>query len=147
MRKALEVQRAHDMLIEIAEGRVPGGRLPADTARQFGSILCWVLEHDHDKFFGCFLERLEEAAAAAGFKLQPGTPPGEPWVRDDEVLRDLIELAGFSIDVTLATIATWTDPQCQQVEAWAAAVHVAASDNDDVQVPPMPEFLKPLITR
>lgn len=56
-----------------------------------------------------------------------------------ETLRDLLSLV--EVDVALETIGAWTDDQCGQAADWAAAVHVFASDNYDVEVPPKPEFL------
>lgn len=42
----------------------------------------------------------------------------------------------------LDTIEGWSSEQRQLAYDWAMAVHYQASDNDDVVVPPMPEFLK-----
>jgi hypothetical protein len=39
-----------------------------------------------------------------------------------------------------ATVEGWNDATCREVADWAAAVHLAASDND-VVVPPLPEVL------
>lgn len=60
------------------------------------------------------------------------------WKRDDYWLADALELVDVSISPL--TIKGWTDAQCQQAEDWAAAVHFAASDND-VEIPPRPDFL------
>lgn len=46
---------------------------------------------------------------------------------DPEVLRDLLELVGYS--PPLRVICAWTDGQCERVEIWAAAHHARASDN------------------
>lgn len=62
----------------------------------------------------------------------------EPWTRDPESTQGLLTLVG--LQPSLETIATWTDEQCQQAEAWAAATHLRASDND-VDVPIRPGFL------
>lgn len=49
-------------------------------------------------------------------------------------------------EVPLVVIESWTHAQRTAAADWAAAVHLSASDNDDVAVPPMPEFLKPYET-
>lgn len=36
----------------------------------------------------------------------------------------------------------WSQETRRQVQDWAAAMHLSASDNDDVVIPPMPEVLK-----
>lgn len=61
------------------------------------------------------------------------------WHRDDEAT--MLCLMLVSHYVPLEVIAKWTDEQVQQAETWAGAVHYHASDNDDVVVPPKPEFL------
>lgn len=83
------------------------------------------------------IERLDRAAAATDQAVD--LPAGDPWTRDPESTQGLLTLVG--LEPSLDTIATWTDEQCQQAEAWAAAAHVNASDNDDVVVPPRPAFL------
>lgn len=61
------------------------------------------------------------------------------WQRDDQATQDLIELGGDKL-VMLSVIATWTDEQCRQAEAWASARHFKASDNA-VRVPPTPPHI------
>lgn len=41
----------------------------------------------------------------------------------------------------LEVVRGWTPQQREEAERWAGAVHLAASDNDDVTVPPRPSFL------
>jgi hypothetical protein len=43
--------------------------------------------------------------------------------------------------VNITTIDSWTDEQKDQAIKWAGAVHLHASDNDDVDVPKKPDFL------
>lgn len=62
-----------------------------------------------------------------------------PGSIDDETLKDLLSLVG--VDCPLETIACWTVEQKDQAAEWAASVHLQASDNDDVEVPPRPNFL------
>lgn len=64
-----------------------------------------------------------------------------PWARDDQATQDLLLLV--SHDAPIEQIATWTDDQVKSVEEWASAVHLNASDNDDVEVPSRPDFLAP----
>lgn len=77
-------------------------------------------------------ERVEEARAWVEGHLR------HLWAREDEVTSTLLELVGIS--PSKETLATWTDDQVRAAEEWAAAVHLEASDND-VDVPPRPEFL------
>ena len=67
------------------------------------------------------------------------------WVRDDEATFHvflLIDAPGITQEV----IASWTDAQCKQAEAWAMLTHYAASDNN-VTVPPAPDFIAPLLVK
>ena len=61
---------------------------------------------------------------------------------EDEVLRDLLSLVLGRVP-TLEVIQTWTPEQKAAAEKWAALEHLIASDNDDLEPVPMPEFLKP----
>lgn len=77
-----------------------------------------------------------------------GPPPPDgivvvdpPWSRDNERTLTLLLLCGGH-DVPAEAIAGWTDDQCKQAEDWAARSHIHASDNDDVEVPPMPDHVK-----
>lgn len=65
-----------------------------------------------------------------------------PWKRDDKATRDVLSLTGQGACVPLNAIQNWTDWQCQQAEAWAGAVHLHASDNDDVFVPTIPPHVE-----
>lgn len=60
-------------------------------------------------------------------------------MRDDSVLVDILSLVG--INVTEEIVSTWTDHQCDLAEAWACKVHLKASDNKHIRVPPQPDFL------
>jgi dUTP pyrophosphatase len=63
------------------------------------------------------------------------------YERDDESIQCALLLVGEVKEVPLDVIATWTLEQCIQAHDWALAVHMKASDNDDVVVPPRPAFL------
>ena len=63
----------------------------------------------------------------------------EIWTRDGEALQSLLLLV--EVECSTDAIKSWTDQQCQLAEDWASAVHLMASDNDDVEVPPRPAFL------
>lgn len=45
-------------------------------------------------------------------------------------------------DVEEAEVAAWTSEQRKRAGEWALSVHIAASDNDDVKVPPRPDFIR-----
>jgi hypothetical protein len=65
--------------------------------------------------------------------------PADPWTRDD--MRTHLLTLLTHVHVPAEDIPAWTDEQCRLAEQWAGAVHLHASDNDDVVVPPMPTFL------
>ncbi len=62
-----------------------------------------------------------------------------PWSRNDEATYDILCMVDH--DIPIGVIPHWTDDEVKQAEAWASAVHLRASDNDDVIVPPYPKFL------
>lgn len=64
---------------------------------------------------------------------------GASWSRDNEAT--LCRLMLTSLDVGEAEIAGWTDEQVKLVDEWAYSSALAASDNDEVKVPPRPDFL------
>jgi hypothetical protein len=66
----------------------------------------------------------------------------EPWARDEERTQAMLLLVG--IDVSIGVLQSVTVDQIRAAEAYAAALHLQASDNDDVEIPPMPFFLKGL---
>lgn len=59
--------------------------------------------------------------------------------RNDAVGVTCLSLAGITVDE--AIVAGWTDEQWWQAVDWSTAVYVEANDHDDIEVPPMPEFL------
>lgn len=67
------------------------------------------------------------------------------WVRDDESTFDVFMLIDKP-GVTREVIASWTNAQCKQAEAWAMLTHFSASDNN-VTVPPAPDFIAPLLVK
>jgi ribosome modulation factor len=56
-----------------------------------------------------------------------------------EILINMLALIEVQVDA--ATVESWTLEQRVQAQEFAAAVHLSASDNDDVVVPPRPDFL------
>lgn len=62
-----------------------------------------------------------------------------PWERNDERTQAMLGLVG--VDLGLEILSLQPDEEIQRAEDWAAAVHVQASDNNDVAVPPTPPFL------
>jgi hypothetical protein len=61
------------------------------------------------------------------------------WPRNDHAT--MLRLLMASVTVHETIIATWTDEQCREADVWSCSVHLSASDNDDIQVPPKPAFL------
>lgn len=96
---------------------------------------------------------------------------GKPWTRDDSTTFDVLGLVGgIELDIptrpehagtiferlnegrnvrrlTVDDIAAWTDDQVREAELWAGAIHLNASDNDDVEIPPTPDYLLPWLER
>lgn len=62
------------------------------------------------------------------------------WQRDNEATYYMLQMIPDT-GVLPSDIAAWTDAQCQQVEEWAAAIHLSASDNPDITIPTMPDFI------
>ncbi|HYQ69651.1 hypothetical protein [Actinophytocola sp.] len=56
-----------------------------------------------------------------------------------QLVVDFLGIAGVS--VTAEQAAGWSREQRKQAVQWAAATHLSASDNDDVEVPLRPAFL------
>lgn len=67
--------------------------------------------------------------------------PNPPWSRDNETVMSALLLVGDT-EATAEEIAGWTDEQAQAAQEWALALHFYASDNDDVVVPPRPDFIR-----
>ena len=59
-----------------------------------------------------------------------------------EVLHDLLMLVLPADDLpSIETIDGWDVATCTAVAEWASAVHLVASDHDDVEIPPKPDVL------
>lgn len=87
-----------------------------------------------------------EGMAQPGRLVLPGddSRPAPPEVKA-EALRDLLLLVDDEFPAhlpVLATIRSWSTETQRDVQRWAMAVHLVASDNDDVEIPPMPEVLR-----
>jgi hypothetical protein len=66
--------------------------------------------------------------------------PAVADVPDEGVTVSILSLVGVTVDE--AVVAGWNAEQRLQAVDWAGAIHLQASDNDDVEVPEMPEFLE-----
>lgn len=69
--------------------------------------------------------------------VMPASTDPLPWIRDDQATYLSLCLVGGH-HVPESAVRGWTDQQCMEAERWAHAVHFHASDNEDVEVPPMP---------
>lgn len=78
MRPLPEIQRAHDLLAGIVDGEVDIGLVDSHllAARSACDVLCWVLEHIHNRAFECNLEKIEFELRRRHIVLTP-RPPGE----------------------------------------------------------------------
>jgi hypothetical protein len=73
MRPLEQIQRAHDQLVGILLD-LPVQLEPAvlEQAHAAADVLCWVLEHDHNKSFEAKLKHLESVCRQQGFFLVKG---------------------------------------------------------------------------
>ncbi len=62
-----------------------------------------------------------------------------------EVLGDLLSLCGIYVDSD--TIRGWTPAEREAVSDYAGALHLNASDNDDVEMPETPECLASVLLK
>jgi hypothetical protein len=62
------------------------------------------------------------------------------WVRDDAMAQAMLGMIGCSVSLEL--LAAQPDDQIIAAMDYAGICHLQASDNDDVEIPPMPFFLK-----
>jgi hypothetical protein len=71
-RDPLEIQRAHDILVAWRLGKVPPiFQGDAETAAHSAlDVLCWVLNHDHNKAFGENLETINTTLENLGYRLR-----------------------------------------------------------------------------
>lgn len=67
-------------------------------------------------------------------------PRGNSGVVSPDICHTALLLVGDT-PVAFARVLTWTQDQCDRAYDWAVRVHLAASDNDDVYVPPRPDFI------
>jgi len=67
VRDGIEIQRAHDLLWEIHVGRMlPGVMRETHVALD---VLCWVLQHQHNRSFADNLRKLEQQLRNLGYEL------------------------------------------------------------------------------
>lgn len=66
-----EVQRAHDLLVGILLGEVDVGFSDNDKEAIAAAtdVLCWILDHTHNKSFEENLKRVESIVARAGYRM------------------------------------------------------------------------------
>lgn len=79
MRSEIEVQRAHDLLLGILLEEVPkpyDGPAMGAAISASAHVLCWVLEHDHDKevSFKQLLELLDGRLKEMGYEFKEKKP-------------------------------------------------------------------------
>lgn len=114
-------------------------RDPADTA---GVIVGQCLRMREDGPGG-MNRRLGGLDTGPDTAVMPAIPGESIPAEGDEVtpvnVADMLALVG--VDSHLGVIATWTPEQQREAFTWAAATHLSASDNTDVEIPPRPEFL------
>lgn len=68
-------------------------------------------------------------------------PRGNRGVVDNDICYNALLLVGDT-DPNLSQISQWSQDQRDRAYDWAMRVHLQASDNDDVFVPPRPDFVR-----
>lgn len=86
------------------------------------------------ELFGRLVEQMK---AEQSLRFADDEPAEVRWVRDEETTYATLMLVSGH-DVPREALSAWTDEECRQAEDWAFSVHLHASDNDDVEVPPRP---------
>lgn len=79
-------------------------------------------------------ERKTAAARANGAK-------NYKWTRDNQATHLLLTLVELTRMPSLEEIADWDDETVKEVEKWASAIQLQASDNKYVRIPTMPWVL------
>jgi len=130
--EASDVSEVTGHLVQLLRRRDAAGRKKYGTSldRRDLSLPAWL---DH------MTEELLDAAGYAQaakrtFALELVTVPSVPVV-----VTALLLVA--DTDPTEAVVATWSPEQRIEAYQWAMAVHFSASDNDNVVVPPRPDFI------
>jgi hypothetical protein len=129
----------------------PRGKVPLSTKDPMAQDLLLEYARRRRSVDADFADALEAALRTHGFPPPEQAPHYD--VDDDGVMvalpawtrppaptvRDVLELV--SITVKLIDVITWTDDQVKAALLWAYSVHLYASDNDEIKVPPKPDFL------
>lgn len=79
MKTEAEIQRAHDILLAVLLKDVPNPFKDEGSIKGLNaaaSVLCWVLEHDHNPQFPKNLEQIERYLKERGYVLQGGDDGG-----------------------------------------------------------------------
>lgn len=100
----------------------------------------------------CEFETIQDALDFVGDQLKmgfwcnikPDVEFGDPEDIGLDVLRDICLLAEEK-EIPLDKLAALSLAQKLELERWAAATHLNASDNDDVEIPMRPVFLDGLL--
>ncbi|MBY9045401.1 hypothetical protein, partial [Pseudomonas fluorescens] len=109
------------------------------------------LSKSDDDIYAAMVRRLDSASAdrADGSDdegdLDPAgagllKPRGNDGIVNAEICFNALLLMG-DVDISEERVATWTPDDLAVAYDWAMRRHLAASDNDDVIVPPRPAFI------
>lgn len=121
---------------------------PLIRAAGFREIAQTFAESYHQRFSGTDVAAILRAAAAELEEIAEPTDDG--FVLDEDprltvqAIVDLLSLVDAEIPggpVTADEVEQWQEADAVAVIEWAGAVHLSASDNDDVEIPDMPEVL------
>lgn len=79
MRQREDIQKAHDILTQILCGGIPNPFAHDEDPEKAqvalvaaADVLCWILEHDHNRNFGMNLANIERFMAAHNLHLGKG---------------------------------------------------------------------------
>lgn len=92
----------------------------------------------------------EEASAPSLAEIEAVEAKPEGAARNDNVTLDLVMMIApedTDHEMMLKSIASWSDDFVKRVDAYCGAVHLRASDNDDVVVPKIPRLFYEALIR
>lgn len=65
-----EIQKAHDILVAVLLGEIDVGATGNEHLNIAATVLCWVLEHEHNHTFQDILKDIDDEARSRGYVLE-----------------------------------------------------------------------------
>ena len=134
MRKDL-IERLRSVKWEVTDD---GNRMPDDHTHK-----CVFVDMRPDDFRDLLRKAATalEAAQEDLIEWKEGNPPEEEVPPATVEQTETALLLVGDVDTDNIDVEAWTDKQRSLAYDWAIAVHFYASDNEDVVVPPRPDFI------